>query len=139
MARIVISVDTNVACPSKDDSSGIPDILQIAVGCRVMPRRNLWTEGGLVNGSIGTVRAIVYDNKHEPPKHPAYILVEFDSYAGPYFYDWCFPTVATKGLLDKTWNCAYNLAILSIIGTRSNHIQVSGIDDTMGYNRYRIS
>lgn len=58
-----------------------------------MLRYNLWTEGGLVNGSIGTVRAIVYQGENKPPKQPAYILVQFDSYEGPCFTERCFPIV----------------------------------------------
>lgn len=101
VARIAAKSDTNVAREGKDDNTGIPDVLQIAIGCRVMLRRNLWTEGGLVNGSIGTVRAIVYNNKHKPPEHPAYILVEFDNYNGPFFTERCFPVVPQMFMWTK--------------------------------------
>lgn len=93
VARILAVTDTNVAQPKQGGNSGINDELHIAVGCRVMLRRNLCTEGGLVNGTIGTVQAIVYNNGVVPPKQPAYILVDFDSYKGPYFFQRFFPIV----------------------------------------------
>lgn len=58
-----------------------------------MLRRNLWTNGGLVNGSLGTVRAVIYEPNKKPPELPAYVLVEFDKYNGPYLYEKCFPIV----------------------------------------------
>ena len=38
-----------------------PNALYLAPGARVMVRDNLWTRGGIVNGSIGTVRSIIVD------------------------------------------------------------------------------
>lgn len=81
-----------------------------------MLRYNLWTEGGLVNGSIGTVKAIVYKDGVKPPQHPAYILVEFDSYRGPYFIDRCFPIVPhmfiwnKNGITHAFWQFPLSLA-----------------------------
>lgn len=91
----------NVAQLKNGGDSGISDELHLAVGCRVMLRRNLWTEGGLVNGSIGTIRAIVYNNGKEPPEQPTYILVEFDSYNGPYFFERCFPIIPHMHIWTK--------------------------------------
>lgn len=48
-----------------------------------MLKVNLWTEGGLVNGSMGTVRGIVFEETQAPPSVPSVVLIEFDSYAGP--------------------------------------------------------
>lgn len=44
-----------------------------------MLRANLWVEGGLVNGSLGTIKDIVYAAGGSPPELPFYILVEFDN------------------------------------------------------------
>ena len=44
---------------------------------------NTWVEGGVANNSLGTVRAIIFDDDIEPPQPPRYILVQFDNYDGP--------------------------------------------------------
>ena len=36
---------------------------------------NIWVEGSLANTSLGTVRAIIFDDGIEPPRPPRYILV----------------------------------------------------------------
>ena len=48
---------------------------------------NICPEWGLFNGSVGTVKDIVFV-KGEPPNrdaYPAYVLVEFAAYQGPFF------------------------------------------------------
>ena len=85
---------------SKEMDGGLVDKLYLAVGCRVMLRDNLWVRGGLVNGTLGTVHAIVYDTNTAPPSLPLYILVQFDNYQGPYIKEKLFPII-TK---DVTWH-----------------------------------
>lgn len=43
---------------------------------------NLWTEAGLVNGSIGTVKKLIYQ-KGQPPSALPIALVDFPDYTGP--------------------------------------------------------
>ena len=45
---------------SKDcnNSAGLQAVVKVAVGARVMLRRNIDTKGGLVNGAIGTILSI---------------------------------------------------------------------------------
>lgn len=50
--------------------------LYLANNCRVMLRRNINVARGLVNGSLGTVRQIIYRADQRPPELPALILVE---------------------------------------------------------------
>jgi Ulp1 family protease len=62
--------------------------LHLAVGCKVMLRRNIATHCGLVNGAVGQVIDFLYENENDPAdfKLPAVIIVECESYTGPPFF-----------------------------------------------------
>ena len=72
---------------SSDDMGGLVPKLQFCIDARVMLTRNLWTDVGLCNGAIGTVKNIIYKDSEGPPNFPIAILVEFDSYTGPSFLE----------------------------------------------------
>ena len=55
-------------------TAGLEAKLRLAVGARVMLRRNIDTSAGLVNGAIGTIRAIA----------KSHISVQFDHMTEPY-------------------------------------------------------
>lgn len=76
-----------------DANTGLQRDFLCSIGTRVMLRANLWVEGGLVNGAIGTVREIAYLPMTTSPELPAYILVEFDNFKGPYIGNKCFPVL----------------------------------------------
>ena len=60
---------------------------------------NLWTERGLVNGSMGTVVAILY-RSGGPPDLPVAVMVQFDKYSGPTWGgDRCVPIAP----VTRTW------------------------------------
>jgi ATP-dependent DNA helicase PIF1 len=67
---------------SSDDAGGLEAIIALCVGARVMLTRNLWVTCGLVNGSIGTVQGIVFEDGHKPPNLPQAVLVNFPSFKG---------------------------------------------------------
>lgn len=48
-----------------------------------MLKVNLWTEVGLVNGSVGTVQEILFEENQHPLSLLIAILVEFNRYTGP--------------------------------------------------------
>ena len=54
-----------------------------AVGAKVMLRVNLCTDFGLVNGSIGTIKDIIYEEGKGSPELPKAIIVDFPGYNGP--------------------------------------------------------
>ena len=56
---------------------------------------NLWTGAGLVNGAMGTVRAICYQSGG-PPSFPVAVMVKFDKYRGPTLHDESVPIVPQR-------------------------------------------
>ena len=61
--------------------------LFLAVGSRVMLTRNLWTEKGLCNRSMGNISDIVYNQGDQPPALPIAVIVKSDStYTRPRFF-----------------------------------------------------
>ena len=53
-----------------DEDTGLLNFLHVAIGCRVILTYNTWVEGDLTNASLGTVRAIIFDDDIEPPELP---------------------------------------------------------------------
>ena len=73
---------------NKDQADNLLAEVYYSLGCRVMLTANAWTENGLVNGSLGTIRDIVWEEGKDPSKDlPLAIMVEFDGYKGPFFGD----------------------------------------------------
>ncbi|KAK3920009.1 ATP-dependent DNA helicase [Frankliniella fusca] len=68
-----------------DDASGLKDIVSLGVGAKIMLTRNLWTEKGLVNGTLGEVIDILYkDDQNAPEDMPYAVICKFDKYKGPF-------------------------------------------------------
>jgi hypothetical protein len=81
----ILAVHTGGSEAKKADSDvakGLEAMLLLAKGARVMLTANIWTEGGLVNGSMGTILDIIFAETG-PPSLPAAVLVKFDLYEGP--------------------------------------------------------
>ena len=66
----------------------------------MMLTANLWVDMGLVNGSMGSVVAICYDNGGCPPHLPIAVMVRFDAYRGPTLSDGTVPITP----LRRTWS-----------------------------------
>jgi hypothetical protein len=57
--------------------------LQLAVGCKVILNRNLWTQAGLASGVKGVVTGFLYDRRARPGfQQPVVIFVRFDNSIG---------------------------------------------------------
>lgn len=71
-----------------DDAGGLHAFVTLCKGAKVMLNANLWVDKGLCNGTIGTVREIVYrSTKPAADELPVCVLCHFPSYTGPSFLD----------------------------------------------------
>ncbi|CAG8650540.1 20725_t:CDS:2 [Cetraspora pellucida] len=66
-----------------DIAKGLESQILLAKGTRVMLRVNLCMETGLVNGAMGTIHDILFEENQGPPALPIAVFVEFDAYNGP--------------------------------------------------------
>ncbi len=69
------------------DVQGLRNYLGIFNKMPVMLLQNLWQRAGLVNGSMGKVRQVVWDDD-TTLKVPAFVVIEFEGYRGPAFEGW---------------------------------------------------
>ena len=95
-----VHTGTNASKGSTDDASGLEPIVCLAVGARVMLSSNLWIDMGLVNGAMGTIKAICYRSGGAPPDLPVAITVQFDTYTGPTLPDGTVPPHYLQALVS---------------------------------------
>jgi ATP-dependent exoDNAse (exonuclease V) alpha subunit len=67
-----------------EEAGNLHKAFPVCLGARVMLTENLWTERGLVNGALRTVRDITWAAGDDPTKDlPLALIVAFDKYQGP--------------------------------------------------------
>jgi len=66
---------SELAAVSSDVACGLSQNLLISIGSRIMLRKNLWTDAGLVNGALGYIAGVVFTD-HDIML-PNYLLIEF--------------------------------------------------------------
>ena len=98
-----------------DVAKGLEARLLLAKGCRVMLKANLWTECGLVNGSMGTIQDIIYEEQG-PPSLPTAVFISFDQYEGP--------TIATTEGVNVVLIVPIKCTWESKSGTQCSRLQV---------------
>ena len=74
----------NASKATEEQADNLSAEIFLAVKARVILRKNLWVERGLVNGSMGTVEDLVWKPGQDTTKElPWAIMVKFDGYNGP--------------------------------------------------------
>ena len=67
-----------------DDMGCLEPKLLLCEGARVMLTCSLWTEAGLCNGAMETVKHIIYNDNNKPPTLQFAVMIQFDdNYIGP--------------------------------------------------------
>ena len=94
----VIHTGPSASKASSDDASGLELVVSLAHSARLMLISNLWVETGLVNGAMGTVKAIFYQ-REGPPDLPLAVMIKFDCYSGPTLHDGSVPIIPVR----RTW------------------------------------
>ena len=69
---------------SEDNFNSLKNFFFLCLNSRITITNNIWIKYGLVNGANGTVRDILYDAGDSLPYA---ILIEFDHYSGPKFFE----------------------------------------------------
>ena len=101
VGRIAAEHNCNTAKNGSEcQASCLEAFLEISKNSRVMLRRNLWVEAGLVNGSLGTITDIIYEVGRRPPSVSKVVMVKFDKYCGRNFADGAFPILP----VEARWN-----------------------------------
>jgi hypothetical protein len=72
---------------TEEEADNLSAQIYICISARIMLTTNLWTEVGLVNGSMGVIEDISWDDGRQTDQLPSVILIRFDSYTGPSFPD----------------------------------------------------
>src|SRR5947207_11229649 len=67
---------------SSEVAKGLEPHLLLSKGARIMLTANVWTGAGLVNGSMGVIQDIIFEEQ-EPPSLPVVVFIKFEKYEGP--------------------------------------------------------
>jgi ATP-dependent DNA helicase PIF1 len=76
--------NTTAAKATDEQADGLCNLIFLMVGAKVMITRNLWTDAGLTNGTMGEVVEIGFKDNDLPGKAlPSVVMISCPSYRGP--------------------------------------------------------
>jgi ATP-dependent exoDNAse (exonuclease V) alpha subunit len=87
-----------------DTAHGLESYILLARGTRIMLTANLQIETGLINGSMGTVQDIIFQDDQGPPSLPIAVLISFDNYKGTTIASLEGERVVPIAPIRRTWN-----------------------------------
>ena len=89
----------NASKGTSEDAGGLDPVVYLAHTACVMLIGNLWVEVNLVNGALGTVASICYQDRG-PPNLPVAVIVQFDHYTDPTLPDLTVPIIPVR----RSWS-----------------------------------
>jgi len=79
-----INTGTDTEKASSTDADNLDTELIISIGAHMIHIANLWVEHGLMNGTMGIVIDIAWNESQDPRNdQPAVVMVKFDDYESP--------------------------------------------------------
>ncbi len=119
--------------------NGLKNNLLLIRGARVVINNNIWTSQGLINGTIGYVRHILFEPNKKPPDLPFAVIVEVEeSYNGPHLKNkiryvsinpiTSFMYNRNKKRIERTQlplDLSFALTIHKCQGSTLNHIKIN--------------
>jgi ATP-dependent exoDNAse (exonuclease V) alpha subunit len=75
----------NAVKATEEKADNLSTEIPICIRARIMLTINLWTEIRLVNGSIGLIQDLSWNNRRRTDQLLSVILIQFDDYSGPDF------------------------------------------------------
>ncbi len=79
--------NNNAKGGNTDNFGGLANSIHLSVGCNLTLSMNTWIKQGLVNGSFGKVKDIIFPKIFNQESMPEAIIVHFPKYIGPQLFD----------------------------------------------------